>query len=614
MPKAFFTNDRFGSVDPETMIQKPVDEDYAAGAMRESTGSEGSRVSVDSGLGEDHVQRDDSIVDQTATSSVIKSVDDVLRQNRNQDSMQDADPEDRNVDMTRHDGELGDPECEYIEVDTVDDDNDQDCKRSPDRVPDKPRDVISGKNNRTKAEPIRYTDPEAKTQRNNSKDLISHRIERLLHGSSPPPVSQQTNPQTRRPIITQTEGMLLNSRPIIKQTQGSLRNNRTPGHGLPRNKWPIPLGGAATFMYERPNAYEDKSLDRSTNYPELLVNYARMPLFSVPGSSGCSTKDMKCWPAVGSRTPADCPCYLPFGYAGLHQPFLDLARGRQVADAERIDLVDLFLLNGTPTRGIFQPRESRMTSLTMAELRPHVLTRSPLFQVPSRLVQFPVARTPERAAFTPRIERFQEFHSNLTKAVTPPPTNKKSSANPELKPWLLNSAEACGIQKVSNDVRENQIRKNTDPPRYKCDACTKSYSTLSGVTKHKQFHCSGRIRKEFSCQHCDKTYTSMGALKMHIRTHTLPCKCQICGKAFSRPWLLQGHIRTHTGEKPFQCTHCGRSFADRSNLRAHLQTHSDVKKYSCKHCSKTFSRMSLLVKHEENSCTGRRTTAAPLVI
>jgi len=104
----------------------------------------------------------------------------------------------------------------------------------------------------------------------------------------------------------------------------------------------------------------------------------------------------------------------------------------------------------------------------------------------------------------------------------------------------------------------------------------------------------------FSCQYCSKKYQSMGALKMHVRTHTLPCQCKICGKSFSRPWLLQGHIRTHTGEKPFKCDQCHRAFADRSNLRAHLQTHAKVKKYSCKCCLKTFSRMSLQVKHEEH--------------
>ncbi|KAM6380487.1 zinc finger protein SNAI3 isoform 2-T2 [Pluvialis apricaria] len=56
----------------------------------------------------------------------------------------------------------------------------------------------------------------------------------------------------------------------------------------------------------------------------------------------------------------------------------------------------------------------------------------------------------------------------------------------------------------------------------------------------------GAHRRSFSCRHCARAYASLGALKMHLRTHTLPCLCRLCGKAFSRPWLLQGHIRTHT--------------------------------------------------------------------
>ncbi|XP_036608757.1 zinc finger protein SNAI3 [Trichosurus vulpecula] len=138
---------------------------------------------------------------------------------------------------------------------------------------------------------------------------------------------------------------------------------------------------------------------------------------------------------------------------------------------------------------------------------------------------------------------------------------------------------------------------------FECFDCHKTYHTFSGLSKHRQLRCNLQACRFFNCKYCDKEYASLGALKMHIRTHTLPCICKICGKAFSRPWLLQGHIRTHTGEKPYACSHCSRAFADRSNLRAHLQTHSDIKKYQCKSCTKTFSRMSLLTRHKEaGSC------------
>ncbi|KPP66016.1 hypothetical protein Z043_115525, partial [Scleropages formosus] len=137
---------------------------------------------------------------------------------------------------------------------------------------------------------------------------------------------------------------------------------------------------------------------------------------------------------------------------------------------------------------------------------------------------------------------------------------------------------------------------------FECLGCRKARFTFSGLANHRQPHCEWHCPRGFSCKYCNKEYVSLGALKMHIRTHTLPCVCKLCGKAFSRPWLLQGHIRTHTGEKPFSCPHCSRAFADRSNLRAHLQTHSEVKKYQCKSCSKTFSRISLLSKHQETGC------------
>ena len=154
-----------------------------------------------------------------------------------------------------------------------------------------------------------------------------------------------------------------------------------------------------------------------------------------------------------------------------------------------------------------------------------------------------------------------------------PPCSAKSSQ-------LLNTSSSSGSSNIStNNHLDNKNLSET--------TSTSSSSKITEVL--------------FKCKSCEKAYMTPGALKMHIRTHTLPCKCKVCGKSFSRPWLLQGHYRTHTGEKPFKCEICYRAFADRSNLRAHMQTHSFIKKYQCKHCDRTFSRMSLLNRHYENS-------------
>jgi hypothetical protein len=145
------------------------------------------------------------------------------------------------------------------------------------------------------------------------------------------------------------------------------------------------------------------------------------------------------------------------------------------------------------------------------------------------------------------------------------------------------SSTLSSYDSINSSARRSFASKNSSPKQ-------------TSVTVHK-------------CVECDKSYFTSGALKMHIKTHTLPCKCKICGKSFSRPWLLQGHYRTHTGEKPFKCEICCRPFADRSNLRAHMQTHSLVKKYHCSNCERTFSRMSLLNRHYENSnCSCLRKT------
>ncbi|TGZ69627.1 hypothetical protein CRM22_003623 [Opisthorchis felineus] len=266
------------------------------------------------------------------------------------------------------------------------------------------------------------------------------------------------------------------------------------------------------------------------------------------------------------------------------------------------------------------------------------------FSIPSLLgrseeakdgTRFPANGSP-KASFTP--ERFNcnicsrtySTHTGLIRHQTHKHGNVRlpSQTAVHLRP----SSEAYksqikppGASSTSAGIRSSEpvLRTMRPPHRLRTSVqiekmCTfEPHGSANAVMENQFLDSSGQCRSErpFCCHICTKIYYSMSALKMHVRTHTLPCKCNLCGKAFSRMWLLNGHLRTHTGEKPFACVVCARAFADRSNLRAHMQTHSEVKRYRCVRCSKTFSRMGLLTKHQSSSCglnnNGDVTTSRP---
>ena len=53
-----------------------------------------------------------------------------------------------------------------------------------------------------------------------------------------------------------------------------------------------------------------------------------------------------------------------------------------------------------------------------------------------------------------------------------------------------------------------------------------------------------------------------------------PFSCEFCSKAFTEVWALKKHKRLHTGERPYKCKHCPKSFADSSNLTKHAKSHT----------------------------------------
>lgn len=137
-----------------------------------------------------------------------------------------------------------------------------------------------------------------------------------------------------------------------------------------------------------------------------------------------------------------------------------------------------------------------------------------------------------RVSGTPLRDKQNNF--NLPSAFIVPPKRASSLASP---------VEDEGSQSPVDQGEPTHLETS------ECLGCCTPYHTVSDLARHRQQCCKlqAASRKYFTCKYCAKEYASLGALKMHIRTHTLPCLCTMCGKAFSRPWLLQGHIRTHTG-------------------------------------------------------------------
>jgi KRAB domain-containing zinc finger protein len=201
--------------------------------------------------------------------------------------------------------------------------------------------------------------------------------------------------------------------------------------------------------------------------------------------------------------------------------------------------------------------------------------------------------------------------------------------------------DAFESEEIEHDYYEpDSDSQNQEETKFKCDTCSKFYSTQKGLRKHQLIH-----EKQHKCEICSKTFCKLENLEKHKNIHTLkPHACQLCHASFSKSQSLVKHLKSHTdkvndiikqinsddpkeeiiikknskseddteddsgnGNEPdcfenapeiFKCEVCGQYCSTLKNLKRHALIHGE-RKYSCTVCKKWFFRPDTLKKHAE---------------
>ncbi|OXU22310.1 hypothetical protein TSAR_003391 [Trichomalopsis sarcophagae] len=186
-------------------------------------------------------------------------------------------------------------------------------------------------------------------------------------------------------------------------------------------------------------------------------------------------------------------------------------------------------------------------------------------------------------------------------------------------------------------VSESQ---NSEEMTFKCESCSKRFTTPKGLKKHQLTH-----EKQYKCEVCAKTFCKLENLEKHKNIHTTkPHACQVCHASFSKSQSLVKHLKSHTEKvndvakqistdeqtpaeidpkkspkseesdddsgtinepdgfenapEIFKCDECGQYCSTLKNLKRHALIHGE-RKYSCTVCKKWFFRPDTLKKHAE---------------
>ncbi|CAG9574920.1 unnamed protein product [Danaus chrysippus] len=185
--------------------------------------------------------------------------------------------------------------------------------------------------------------------------------------------------------------------------------------------------------------------------------------------------------------------------------------------------------------------------------------------------------------------------------------------------FLKYTCEACGKSYATMTPLKHHITYSHTGQERICRKCKKTFSSLTEKRQHlqdskscwshlcnvcgerflswtiKQAHLTevhGAPKRTYVCPECLEVFPDRKKFRVHFKIlHTddnFVCTC--CGLKFDTKRNLENHRVVHTKEKLFPCPVCSKSFPRKKNLVQHMWIHSELKRFSCTLCNKQFNQ------------------------
>ena len=139
------------------------------------------------------------------------------------------------------------------------------------------------------------------------------------------------------------------------------------------------------------------------------------------------------------------------------------------------------------------------------------------------------------------------------------------------------------------EITKKNIRRKEEQKIHQCNVCANRFIHASSLKKHEEvIH---KQMNDFKCDLCEKLFSDIPELKRHIEAihEKITYKCEMCSKVYTSKSYLTLHKKNHYSNgnvRQYKCKVCGKDFKEVGSLKFHLKSiHLKIKQQSFSHAN-----------------------------